>query len=120
MFLGGSSRAGTIQIWSVNMRKIVLAVLAGTAGLVAAAAPSFAYTTYQVQTDGANAAKFTDRGVSNASDTTSGFSFSTGTSSDGTDPFDPASRRFNNSSSQQTPSRDMNWQGTGYYLRPSN
>ncbi len=102
------------------MRKIALAALAGAAGLVVAAAPSFAYTTYQVNTDGANASKFTDQSVSNASDN-SGFNFSVKSGDSSTDPFDPAARtNLDNTNSQQSPSRDMGWQGTGYYLRPTN
>ncbi len=103
------------------MRKIALAALAGTAGLLAAAAPSYAFTTYQVQTDGSNAAKYTDQSVGNSSNN-GGFSFSMKSSEDGTDNFGVPGAYNNpdNANSQQAPSRDMGWQGTGYYLRPNN
>jgi len=101
------------------MRKIALAALAGAAGLVVAATPSFAYTTYQVNTDGANASKFTDQSVS-SDNSSNGFNFSVKSSDGSTDPYNPPRTNFDNTNAQQTPSRDMNWQGTGYYLRPTN
>ncbi|KAB7739504.1 hypothetical protein F2P47_12355 [Parvibaculum sedimenti] len=102
------------------MRKITLAALAGAAGLLAAT-PSFAFTTYQVQTDGANAAQYTDQSVGNASNN-GGFNFSMKSSQDATDNFGTPGyyNNVDNTNSQQAPSRDMGWQGTGYYLRPNN
>lgn len=103
------------------MRKIALAAIAGAAGLLAAAAPSFAFTTYQVQTDGANAARYTDQSVGGSNDS-NGFNFSMKSSQDNTDNFGTPGyyNRTDNTNSQDAPSRDMGWQGTGYYLRPNN
>lgn len=102
------------------MRKIALVALAGAASLMVSAAPSFAYTTYQVQTDGANAAQYTDQSAGSADN--NGFNFSMKSSQDNTDNFGTPGyyNRTDNTNSQQAPSRDMGWQGTGYYLRPNN
>lgn len=100
------------------MRKIALAALAGAAGLVIAASPSFAYTTYQLQNsgDGANFAGSDDQQSSDH-----GFSFSAKSSTSAANPYDPfANANLGAQETQQEPSRDMNWQGTGYYLRPGN
>ncbi len=101
------------------MRRIALAALMGTAGLVIAAGPSLAYTTYQLQ-NGGGGANFANSGEQQPSD--NGFSFSAKTTT--SNPYDPFDQSNNfgpqQSQQQQDLSRDMNWQGTGYYFRPSN
>tara|TARA_R110000868_G_scaffold177382_1_gene415810 strand:+ start:1324 stop:1626 length:303 start_codon:yes stop_codon:yes gene_type:complete len=98
------------------MRKIILAASAGALGLLVAAAPASALSSYTVKADGGNG--FTadsitppSRGVSVRSTTQPSWS-NYGYESAAVD-------RFNsNQNEQQDLSRDMSWQGTGYYLRP--
>ncbi len=100
------------------MYRMTLAALAAAAGILIAAAPSFAYTTYEIQgSNGANFASPDDQQQSQ-----NGFSFSTRTSTGSANPYDPfATSNFGAPQQQQENlSRDMNWQGTGYYLRPNN
>lgn len=97
------------------MRKIVLATSAGVIGLLISLAPASALTSYQINADGSS--NFTDPdnnasvgGLTMTSKTTdsNGFSYDNGTN--------------NFAGTQQTQqddlSRNMSWQGTGYYLRP--
>tara|TARA_R110002110_G_scaffold88766_5_gene231231 strand:+ start:5164 stop:5466 length:303 start_codon:yes stop_codon:yes gene_type:complete len=98
------------------MRKIILAASAGAFGLLVAAAPASALSSYTVKTDGGNG--FTADGITppsrglTVSSTTQPSWSNYGYESAATD-------RFNsNQSEQQELSRDMSWQGTGYYLRP--
>jgi hypothetical protein len=101
------------------MRKIAIAAAAGAAGLLIAAAPASALSTYEIQTDGG--ANF-DGSPNSSSSSSSGFSMTTRTSEE-----DPATglplgprARFGGATQQQEDlSRDMGWQGTGYYLRPN-
>lgn len=107
------------------MRKIAIAAFAGAAGLMIAAAPASALSTYQIQTDGG--ANF-DGSPNNDPVQKSGFSMTTRTTNDAVDPLTglpagPGTPNFTGSGSQngqQDLSRDMGWQGTGYYLRPNN
>lgn len=99
------------------MRKIILATAAGVIGLLISLAPAAALTSYQINTDGA--ANFADPdnntsigGLHVTSTTTdnNGLSYDNGP--------------VNSFSGAQQPqqedlSRDMSWQGTGYYLRPN-
>jgi hypothetical protein len=102
------------------MRKIALAAAAGAVGLLIAAAPASALSTYQIQTDGG--ANFD--GAPNDNSSKSGFSMTTKTSNE--DPITglPVAPRARFGATQNTEqqdlSRDMGWQGTGYYLRPNN
>lgn len=102
------------------MRKITIAAALGAVGLMIAAVPASALSSYQVQTDGG--ANF-DGSPSNTT-TNSGFSMTTRTSKEDPItglPIAPGTANFGaTSSSQPDLSRDMNWQGTGYYLRPNN
>ena len=98
------------------MRRIALAAFGAAAGLVIAATPSFAYTTYELQNQGG--ANFASGDEQQQQDD-HGFSFSAKTTTSG-NPYDPmGAANFGYSQTDQQPSRDMNWQGTGYYLRPS-
>lgn len=101
------------------MRRIALATLMGAAGLAFAAAPSLAYTTYQLQNGSAQANFANSGGQQQPSD--NGFSFSAKTTtSNPYDPFDTSNFGAQQPQQQQDLSRDMNWNGTGYYLRPDN
>ncbi|MDO8421974.1 MAG: hypothetical protein Q7S99_07405 [Parvibaculum sp.] len=99
------------------MRKIILAASAGAFGLLVAAAPASALSSYTVKTDGGNS--FTADGVTPPSrnlsitSTTQPSWSSYGYESAATDRFNSAQN------DQQDLSRDMSWQGTGYYLRPN-
>lgn len=104
------------------MRRIAIAALAGAAGLMIAAAPASALSTYEIQTDGG--ANF--NGAPNTSSSQSGLSVTTSTSSVDIDPvtglpYGPRARfgAAANQSQQEDLSRDMGWKGTGYYLRPN-
>ncbi|HEY4345248.1 MAG TPA: hypothetical protein VGN05_12935 [Parvibaculum sp.] len=108
------------------MRKIAIAIAAaaGAVGLMIAAAPASALSTYQIQTDGgANL-----DGTPNAADQSkSGFSMTTRTSADDNssaiNPDGTPNVNFgatNRTQQQNNLSGDMGWQGTGYYLRPNN
>mgnify|MGYP003631893236 CR=1 FL=1 len=99
------------------MRKIILAATAGALGLVMAAAPAAAISSYQIQSDGG--ANFNGAPNTNA-ENTGGLSI-TSTSSFGSSETDPATGLPVNNfepQKQQNLSGDMSWEGTGYYLRP--
>jgi hypothetical protein len=99
------------------MRKITLAVAAGTVGLLLASAPAFAYSTYQIQTAETSAALNAN---ANSDQQSSGFTMTTQTSTDNQGPtFNARTGNFSQPSGQNL-SGDMSWQGTGYYLRPNN
>jgi hypothetical protein len=99
------------------MRIVALAALAGAAGLAFAATPSFAYTTNQLQNQ--SGANFTS-GDDQQQSSDHGFSFSANTTTSA-NPYDPfAQANLSAQGNQQAPSRDMTWQGSGYYLRPNN
>jgi hypothetical protein len=102
------------------MRKLAIATLAGAAGLMIAAAPASALSSYQIQTDGG--ANFD--GSPNTSSSNGGFSMTTKTSAEDPVtglPYGPGgAARFGAQQQQQDLSRDSGWQGTGYYLRPNN
>jgi hypothetical protein len=101
------------------MRKITLAVAAASVGLLAASAPAFAYTTYQIQT--AETAAALNDNANADQQKSSGFSMTTQTNvSDPAAPYgSPAAARLAQPQ-QQNLSGDMTWQGTGYYLRGNN
>lgn len=100
------------------MRKTILAVSASAFGLLVAVAPAAALSSYQIQGD--DAASFADAQGGNSIGGLSVTSKTTG----GAD-IDPSTglpiQNFNQNeqSQQQDLSRDMSWQGTGYYLRPN-
>jgi hypothetical protein len=102
------------------MRKIILAASASVFGLMVAAAPAAALSSYQIQSDGGANFDGAPASPSNGS-----ISMTTSATNDvDIDPTTGLPVQHFNGQSQQTQqqelSRDMNWQGTGYYLRPSN
>ncbi|HEX7777012.1 MAG TPA: hypothetical protein VF449_10865 [Parvibaculum sp.] len=105
------------------MRKITLAAAAGAVGFMVAAAPASAYTTYQINTAETQAAL--NENANADQDQSSGLTIRTTNDA----ARDQAASAFSPYSTTATPthfqqqqnlSGDMNWQGTGYYLRPSN
>lgn len=99
------------------MRKIILATSAGVVGLLLSLAPAAALSSYEINTDGASNFADSDNNtsvgglhVTSTTTDSNGFSYDNGPTN-------------NFSGTQQTQqkdlSRDMSWQGTGYYLRPS-
>ena len=93
------------------MRKFVLAASAGAIGSLLALSPAFALTSYQINTD--NQANFQDP---DSKSPVNGLTINSSTE----DAYGNTVNNFNSSSSQQQDlSRDMSWQGTGYYLRPN-
>jgi len=104
------------------MRRIAIAAIAGAAGLMIAAAPASALSTYEIQSNGG--ANFD--GTPNTASSQSGLSVSTSTSTVDIDPvtglpYGPRARfgAAANQNQQEDLSRDMGWKGTGYYLRPN-
>jgi len=100
------------------MRKLILAASAGAIGFMIALSPASALTSYQIQTNGGanfNGTNQSDSGGLTINSTTteqSGLGYGYGQPT--------TTNNFNSSSSQQEDlSRDMSWQGTGYYLRPN-
>lgn len=98
------------------MRKIILATSAGAIGLLLSLAPAAALTSYQINTDGSS--NFTDPS-DNAS--IGGLSITSKTTDDNGFITDNGTNNFSNTQQTQPEnlSRDMGWQGTGYYLRPN-
>jgi len=99
------------------MRNILLAVSAATFGMMIAAAPAAALSTYEINTDGG--ANFD--GSPNEDAMPGGLSVTTKTYNNqqkyGLD--SGAASQFTPEPMQQPDlSKDMTWQGTGYYLRP--
>lgn len=94
------------------MRKIILAASAGAFGLLVAAAPASALSSYTVNTDGGNG--FASDNISPPPRQPVTMMAPAG-SNYGADA--AAINQFNYSNQQQEPSRDMSWQNTGYYLR---
>ncbi|MGV8998138.1 MAG: hypothetical protein ACOH12_14450 [Parvibaculaceae bacterium] len=99
------------------MRNILLAASALSFGMMLAAAPAAALSTYEISSDGG--ANFD--GSPNEDATPGGLSITTKTSSGpqqyGLD--NGSTSQFSSTPMQQPElSKDMNWQGTGYYLRP--
>ncbi|MFZ3035026.1 MAG: hypothetical protein WA138_13560 [Parvibaculum sp.] len=94
------------------MRKMILAASAGAISFMIALSPAFALTSYQINTD--NNANFRDL---DSASPTSGLTI-TSNSEDGLGNT-PTTNNFNSTSQQEDLSRDMSWQGTGYYLRPN-
>ena len=93
------------------MRKLILAASAGAIGTMLAFSPAFALTSYQINTD--NQANFQDP---DSKSPVGGLTINSSTQ----DAYGNTVNNFNSSSSQQEDlSRDMSWQGTGYYLRPN-
>lgn len=96
------------------MRKIILAASAGAFGLLAAAAPASALSSYTVNTSGGNG--FTADGITPPS---RGVSINTTSSNYSASSAGIEQFNYNQQNQQEELSRDMSWQGTGYYLRPS-
>lgn len=94
------------------MRKMILAASAGAIGFMIALSPASALTSYQINTD--NNANFRDP------DTTSPMGGLTITSNSRNSlDNSTTTNNFNNANQQDDLSREMSWQGTGYYLRPN-
>ncbi len=98
------------------MRKIILAASASAFGLLVAAAPASALSSYTITTDGGNG--FAANGITPSENNLT----IKATSPDNWQNFGSdavALDRYNASKvQQQNLSGDMGWQGTGYYLRP--
>lgn len=93
------------------MRKLVLAASAGAIGTLLALSPALALTSYQINTD--NQANFQDP---DSKSPVNGLTITSSTE----DSYGNTVNNFNSTTSQQEDlSRDMSWQGTGYYLRPN-
>ena len=100
------------------MRNILLAVSAASVGLLLAVAPASALSTYEIQSDGG--ANFD--GSPNEDATPGGLTVTTKSSMGNQQQYGldaGAANQFNSTPAQQPElSKDMSWQGTGYYLRP--
>lgn len=93
------------------MRKLILVASAGAIGTLLALSPAFALTSYQINTD--NQANFQDP---DSKSPINGLTVTSNTE----DAYGNTVNNFNSTTSQQEDlSRDMSWQGTGYYLRPN-
>jgi hypothetical protein len=98
------------------MRKILLATSAGVIGLLVSLAPASALTSYQINADGSS--NFTDP---NDSSSLGGLTMTSKTTDSNGNTFDNGTNNFAStpSTEQGDLSRNMSWQGTGYYLRPN-
>lgn len=98
------------------MRKILLATSAGVIGLLISLAPASALTSYQINTDGSS--NFTDPDDSSS---VGGITMTSKTTDSNGLAFDNGPNNFSSTPSTQQDdlSRNMSWQGTGYYLRPN-
>ncbi|MES1990748.1 MAG: hypothetical protein V4441_07335 [Pseudomonadota bacterium] len=99
------------------MRNLLLAVSVASVGLLIAVAPAAALSTYEIQTDGgANFDGSPNETMPGGVTITS----KTYNSQDQQYGFDAgAANQFNSTPIQQPElSKDMSWEGTGYYLRP--
>lgn len=101
-----------------NMRNIILAVSAASFGMIVAIAPASALSTYEIQSDGGanfDGSPNEDAMPGGLSITSKTYNQSEQIGADGL----PVNQ-LNSPASMQQPelSKDMSWQGTGYYLRP--
>lgn len=100
------------------MRNIILGISAASVGLMLAIAPAAALSTYEIQSDGG--ANFD--GSPNEDAMPGGLTVTTKSSYDNQSKYgldNGAANQFGVQPMQQPElSKDMNWQGTGYYLRP--
>lgn len=97
------------------MRKMILAASASVFGMLVAVAPASALSSYQIQSDGG--ANFD--GTPNDKTSTGGLTIHSSTTSEFGGLETPVSNNFGAQKAQQQDlSRDMSWEGTGYYLRP--
>lgn len=123
LFLTDSGRRYLLRSTSLSyelgdmlMRKILLATSAGVIGLLISLAPASALTSYQINTDGSS--NFTDPDDSSS---VGGITMTSKTTDSNGLAFDNGPNNFSSTPSTQQDdlSRNMSWQGTGYYLRPN-
>ncbi len=112
---GGISLTGyRVQLRDTDMRKISFGMAAVAAGFFLSAAPAFAYTVYELRTDDGPASHLSGQEPQIGTSTTRD-----GNSNSSTVTFGPnGSAQFTTTTNGGELSRDTNWQGTGYYLRP--